>query len=74
MTNWENFRHMLVYVKRQWYITCQIWSQNQKRGFFRTFPWRGDNLNELIHRCDASMSLIKKYGTVSAGPKPLDHN
>ena len=43
-------------------------------GFFRTLPWRGDNLNELIHRCDASMSLIKKYGTVSTGPKPLDHN
>ena len=40
-----------------------------EEGFFRTLSWRGDDLNELIHRCDASMSLIKKYG-----PYLLDQN
>ena len=45
-----------------------------EEGFFRTLSWRGDDLNELIHRCDASMSLIKKYGAVSAKPAPPDHN
>ena len=42
--------------------------------FFRTLPWRRDDLNELIHQCDASMSLIKTYGAVSARPKPPEHN
>ena len=69
VTNWENFRYMLVYVKQQQYITCQILNQTQKRVFFHTLPWRGDDLNELIHRCDASMRLIKKYR-----PYPLDQN
>ena len=45
-----------------------------KRDFFRALTWRGGNLNEQIYRCDASMSLIKKYGDVSAIPKPPDHN
>ena len=40
-----------------------------EEGFFRTLHWRGDNLNELIHLCDTSMSLIKKYG-----PYLLDQN
>ena len=70
VTNWENFRDMLVYVKRQRYVTCQIWNQTHKRLFFRTLPWSRDDLNELIHQCDASMSLIKTYGAVSARPKP----
>ena len=43
-----------------------------EEGFFRTLPLREDNLNELIHRCDASMSVIRKYGGVSARPKPPD--
>ena len=33
MRNWKNFWNMLVYVKQQWYITCQIWNQTQKRVF-----------------------------------------
>ena len=49
--------------------TSQILNQTQKSVFFCTLPWRGDDLNELIHRCDASMSLIKKYR-----PYPLDQN
>ena len=48
---------MLVYVKRQRYIICQIWNQTQKRVFFCALPWRRDNLKELIHQCDASLSL-----------------
>ena len=41
--------------------------------FHRTLPWRNDHLNELIHRCDTSLSLIRKYGPVSARPEPPGH-
>ena len=64
----------MVYVKQQRYMTCQFLTQTQKREVFCTLRCRGDNLNELIHQCDASMSLIKKYGAVSARPKPPQQN
>ena len=48
VTNWENFRHMLVYVK--WNDTTHV--------RFGIRPRRGDDLNKLIYRCDASVSLI----------------
>lgn len=39
------------------------------------FIFGGDyDLNELVHWCDESMSLIRKYGAVSARPKPPDRN
>ena len=42
--------------------------------FHRTLLWMHQNLNKLIHRCDASMSVIRKYGPVSARPAPPGHN
>ena len=39
----------------------------------RNFPYRDHGLNKLIHRCDASVSLITKYGPVPARTKPQDH-
>ena len=32
--------------------------------FHHTLPWRDDNFKELMHRCDASLSLIRKCGPV----------
>ena len=45
-----------------------------EEGFFRTLLRREDDLNELIHRCEVSMSLIRKYGALSARAKPPDQN
>ena len=38
--------------------------------FHRTLPWRDDDFKELVHRCDASWSLIRKHGPVSTRPEP----
>ena len=36
---------------------------NPKEDLFHfTLPWRDDDLNELIHQCDASMRLSKNMG------------
>ena len=49
-----------------------------RRGFFRTLPWRGDDLNELIHRCDASVLGGGGGGGGGSGPlhcpTPLLHD
>ena len=37
-------------------------SDKEEGLFRRNLPWRHDDLNELIHRCDESVSLIRKYG------------
>ena len=49
-------------------------SDQEKGLFYRTLPWREDDLNEMIHWCDASMSFIRKYGIGSARPEPPGHN
>ena len=36
--------HMLVYVKRQQYIACQIWNQTKKRGFFLVLGLGGETI------------------------------
>ena len=46
----------------------------RRRFLFRNLRWRGDDLNKLINRCDASMSLIMKFGAVFARPKPSHQN
>ena len=45
-----------------------------KEGMFcRTLPWRNNSSKEMIHRWDASMSLIRKYGSGSARPETPTH-
>ena len=65
--NWKNFRKMLVYGIRQRYITCHVESDQVQGLFYRTLPWRNNNLNEMIYRCDT-------YEAVSARPKRPDDN
>ena len=49
-------------------------SDPEEGHFHNTLLWRDDDLNELTHRCDASMSLIRKYEPVSAKPEPPGYN
>ena len=42
--------------------------------FHHNLPWRDDNFKELMHRCDASLSLIRKYGRVSTTADPRGQN
>lgn len=56
------------------YHMSDVESDTEEALLHRTLPWRDDDLNDLIHRCDRLISLIRKYVPVSARSEPLRHS
>ena len=70
----KRWQDVALWEKATIHHMSDLESDSEEGMFSRTLAWRDDDSNQLIHRCHASISLMRKHGDVSATPKPPDHN